>query len=100
MSLPSIRIWPPVGRSKPAIKRRVLVLPHPEGPSNEKNSPGPDLEIDDDRPRWSRRRSCGGQLVEQHRQAWRASLLTPPAYGPGEDLQRFQVDVDVWSSVC
>ncbi len=46
MSLPSIRICPPVGRSKPAISRRVLVLPHPDGPSNEKNSPGLDLEID------------------------------------------------------
>ena len=39
MSLPSSRILPPSGRSKPAIRRSVVVLPHPEGPSSEKNSP-------------------------------------------------------------
>src|SRR5438477_11469070 len=40
MSLPSRRIWPDVGRSNPAISLRVVVLPHPDGPSREKNSPG------------------------------------------------------------
>src|SRR6478609_6397163 len=39
MSLPSSRILPSVGRSKPAIKRSVVVFPQPEGPSSEKNSP-------------------------------------------------------------
>src|SRR5215470_17271653 len=39
MSFPSSRIFPSVGRSKPAIRRNVVVLPHPEGPSSEKNSP-------------------------------------------------------------
>src|ERR1700751_5373228 len=39
MSLPSSRIFPSVGRSKPAISRSVVVLPHPDGPSSEKNSP-------------------------------------------------------------
>src|ERR1700745_3504601 len=32
-------IWPLVGRSKPAIIRSVVVLPHPDGPSRVKNSP-------------------------------------------------------------
>src|ERR1700753_1777017 len=32
-------IWPEVGCSKPAIRRRVVVFPHPDGPSSEKNSP-------------------------------------------------------------
>ena len=39
MSLPSIVIWPVVGCSKPAIIRRVVVLPQPDGPRNETNSP-------------------------------------------------------------
>ena len=38
-SLPSSRIWPAVGCSKPAIIRSVVVLPQPDGPSSEKNSP-------------------------------------------------------------
>jgi hypothetical protein len=32
---------PESGCSNPAIMRSVVVLPHPEGPSSEKNSPGP-----------------------------------------------------------
>src|ERR1044072_362806 len=39
MSTSSSRIWPSVGRSKPAIMRRVVVLPQPEGPRSEKNWP-------------------------------------------------------------
>src|SRR5690348_15687341 len=39
MSAPSRRIFPSVGRSKPAISRSVVVLPQPDGPSSEKNSP-------------------------------------------------------------
>src|SRR3990172_11204277 len=38
-SLSSIRMVPRVGRSKPAIMRKVVVLPQPEGPSSTKNSP-------------------------------------------------------------
>ena len=37
---------PSVGSSKPAIIRSVVVLPEPDGPSIEKNSPSRDLEID------------------------------------------------------
>src|SRR5688572_18493394 len=36
---PSMRISPPVGCSKPASMRRSVVLPQPEGPRREKNSP-------------------------------------------------------------
>ena len=46
MSLPSSRICPEVGCSKPAIMRSVVVLPQPDGPSIEKNSPAGISEID------------------------------------------------------
>src|SRR5438034_7767165 len=39
MSTPLSRMAPSVGRSNPAIRRRVVVLPHPDGPRSEKNSP-------------------------------------------------------------
>jgi len=38
-SVPSSRMRPAVGSSKPAISRSVVVFPHPGGPSSEKNSP-------------------------------------------------------------
>ena len=37
---------PPVGCSKPPIIRSVVVLPQPEGPRSEKNSPGSIDEVD------------------------------------------------------
>src|SRR5262245_66271244 len=39
MSTPASRIAPPEGDSKPAIMRRVVVLPQPLGPRNDTNSP-------------------------------------------------------------
>ena len=39
MSVPSRTIVPAVGGSKPAIIRSVVVLPQPDGPRNETNSP-------------------------------------------------------------
>src|SRR3954468_15844189 len=39
MSTPSRRMRPSSGRSKPAIIRSVVVLPQPDAPSSEKNSP-------------------------------------------------------------
>src|SRR3954462_2507074 len=39
MSLPSTVIVPEVGCSKPAIIRSVVVLPQPDGPRNDTNSP-------------------------------------------------------------
>src|SRR6266478_959597 len=38
-SSPPSRIRPDVGNSRPAIMRSVVVLPQPEGPSRQKNSP-------------------------------------------------------------
>src|SRR6476619_2936740 len=38
-SLPSSSILPDVGSSQPALRRRTVVLPEPDGPSMEKNSP-------------------------------------------------------------
>ena len=45
-SRPSRRIRPSVGRSNPAIIRRQVVLPEPEGPSREKNSPCAHVQAD------------------------------------------------------
>ena len=39
-SAPFISMRPAVGFMKPAIMRSVVVLPQPEGPSRETNSPG------------------------------------------------------------
>ena len=39
-SRPSIRITPSLGSTKPETSRRIVVLPQPEGPRIEKNSPG------------------------------------------------------------
>ena len=36
-----MRIVPEVGVSRPAIIRRLVVLPQPEGPSRQTNSPSP-----------------------------------------------------------
>ena len=40
MSLPATTILPAVGSSKPATMRSTVVLPQPDGPRNETNSPG------------------------------------------------------------
>ena len=45
-SAPWSRTRPAVGSSKPAIIRSVVVLPEPDGPSIEKNSPSRDVEVD------------------------------------------------------
>ena len=39
-SLPPMRITPIDGSVKPEIMRKIVVLPQPDGPRNEKNSPG------------------------------------------------------------
>ena len=39
MRSPFSQTSPLVGVSKPAIIRRMVVLPQPDGPSNEKNAP-------------------------------------------------------------
>ena len=40
MSWPPMRILPSLGSMKPEIMRRMVVLPQPDGPRKEKNSPG------------------------------------------------------------
>jgi hypothetical protein len=48
MSRPSTRMRPPVGSISPATMRSTVVLPQPEGPSSEMNSPSwTDSETDD-----------------------------------------------------
>ncbi len=53
-SRPSTTIRPASARSKPATRRRAVVLPHPLGPRSETNSPCLEREVDalqrDDRP--------------------------------------------------
>jgi hypothetical protein len=44
-SRPSMRIAPWSGVSKPAIMRKVVVLPQPEGPRNDTNSPASTLRL-------------------------------------------------------
>jgi len=39
ITCPSISIVPVLGGMKPAIMRKVVVLPQPEGPSSDTNSP-------------------------------------------------------------
>ena len=42
---PSIEMLPPVGCSRPAMARNVVVLPQPEGPSNVTCSPRPTVKL-------------------------------------------------------
>ena len=42
---PSISIVPAVGAMKPAIMRKVVVLPQPEGPSSETSSPSSSVRL-------------------------------------------------------
>ena len=46
MSLPPTWTRPQSGSSKPAIMRSVVVLPQPDGPSSEKNSPAAMSSVD------------------------------------------------------
>src|SRR4051794_40727516 len=45
-SSPPSRIFPPVGSSSPAIMRKVVVLPQPDGPSMTKNSPSSTTKLE------------------------------------------------------
>src|SRR3712207_675760 len=45
IDFPRMRMSPEVGCSKPAIMRIRVVLPQPEGPRIEKNSPGATLKL-------------------------------------------------------
>src|SRR5690242_5192788 len=45
MSWPAIDTWPSSGASSPAIRRKVVVLPAPVGPSRTRNSPSPTARV-------------------------------------------------------
>src|SRR6478736_7991132 len=45
-SSPPRKIWPRVGSSRPAIIRSVVVLPQPDGPSRQKNSPSLTVKVE------------------------------------------------------
>src|SRR6476660_8703391 len=47
MSRPRIMILPELGASKPATIRSVVVLPQPDGPRSETNSPSPTVSDTD-----------------------------------------------------
>ena len=68
---------PAVGCSKPAIIRSVVVLPEPDGPSIEKNSPSRDLEVDARRPRRPRRTASRGPRAAR-------PAVDGPAAEPGD----------------
>src|SRR5689334_24275785 len=74
-SWPCSRITPLVGSSKPAIIRMVVVLPQPDGPSREKNSPS----------RMSR--SIPATAVITSPRAWN-SLTTPDSSIAGRAVSR------------
>ena len=44
-AVPPMRISPDAGRSRPAIARSVVVLPHPDGPSRVRCSPAPTVKV-------------------------------------------------------
>src|ERR1035438_7154195 len=70
MSVPSSRIRPEVGCSNPAIRRSVVVFPHPDGPSSEKNSP------------LSTVRSMLSTATSVNRLVSATSWICPPGTGP------------------
>src|SRR5271154_6051111 len=45
-SSPANRMRPEVGSSNPAIMRRVVVFPQPDGPSRQKNSPSSTVKFE------------------------------------------------------
>ena len=69
--MPSSRIRPSVGCSNPAIIRRVVVFPQPDGPSREKNSPG-----STSRSMWSTAVTSANRLVRPMRR------ISPRAISP------------------
>src|SRR5437867_2447062 len=67
MARPSSSMVPSVGSRKPAIIRKVVVLPQPEGPSSETNSPRASASV---------ARSTAVKAPKRQVTSRRASLLT------------------------
>ena len=70
MTSPSIVIVPLVGWSSPAIMRSVVVLPQPEGPRSETNSPAAIARL---------RSSTAATLPKRQPTPVRTSLLMSPS---------------------
>ena len=68
MSWPSMEMVPDVGSSKPAIMRRVVVLPQPLGPRKDTNSPRATSQVEPlDRHMGGELLAHRDQLQERHR---------------------------------
>src|SRR6185436_5089948 len=67
MSSPAIRTTPDDGAVKPPMMFNVVVLPHPEGPSRQKNSPS----------RISRSRGCNATMSAKFLVTPRSSIALP-----------------------
>src|SRR3954467_1264558 len=67
MSSPAMRTTPEVGAVKPPMMFNVVVLPHPEGPSRQKNSPS----------RISRSRGCNATMSAKVLVTPRSSMALP-----------------------
>src|SRR5215203_2830234 len=72
--LPSIKISPDVGSSRPATMRIVVVFPQPEGPSSTRNS----------RSAMSRLRSCTAAKLPK-RLAMRSRLIVATLLSPDDE---------------
>src|SRR5262249_30507436 len=64
---PSIRMSPPSGVSKPAMRRRAVDLPQPDGPRRQTNSPSATS---------SDKRSMAATAPKLRDTAWRESVAT------------------------
>ena len=96
MSLPSMEMVPDVGSSKPAIMRRVVVLPQPLGPRNETNSPRADLQVE------ALDRHVAGELLAHRRQLQerhRAAYLTATTLTRPRDLRPMTAIMTIASQV-
>src|SRR4029450_4201095 len=79
-SRPSSRIAPPLGSTKPAIICSVVVLPQPDGPSRETNSPFSTAKVRPSTAVWVPKRLLS---PSRDRKAKCLALhLTVPALGP------------------
>src|SRR5215213_4522092 len=81
MDFPRMRMSPEVGCSNPAIMRMRVVLPHPEGPRIEKNSPGETLNVTSSTAAWVPKRLV---TVTMSRSVEEAMTLPRKKSSPGK----------------
>src|SRR3954451_20543061 len=92
MSRPAIVIVPPVGSSSPATIRRVVVLPHPDGPSSAKNLP-----CSTRRSRWSTAVNAPNFFVTEV--SWRSAPALPSASAVPRARRSVSSRAGPWSRV-